>query len=396
MKIIMLCDFYKEGLEYQENLLTKYYVKHGHNVTVITSTFESVFDYYAGKHDNSIPEKDFQHNGARIIKLRFAYNFGNKIKKFTSIFGILESIRPDLIYIHDIMPNMLEGVKYIKRNPDCKMIMDYHADYSNSGKNWLSLKILHGFIRKRFFLDRSRKYISKIFPIVPTGFTFLNEIYGISVEEMELLPLGADVDLAEVVKANQDGLLIRKKFNIPDDAFVIFTGGKLSPRKQTHLLIEALNSIKSKTDIYLIIVGDSSEENQSYKKRYRSLAAKNKNIYFLGWLNNEQIYKCMDASDISVFPASQSIMWQQAISMGLPLICGDTGGQSISYLNKYNNIIILEKEDITSKKIQEEILKLKNDSKKISIMKNGAEKITKEMLNWNILIQKTLRFNVKD
>ena len=46
MKIVMLCDFYFESLEYQENLLVRYYRKHGHEVVVIASTFDSVFDYY--------------------------------------------------------------------------------------------------------------------------------------------------------------------------------------------------------------------------------------------------------------------------------------------------------------------------------------------------------------
>lgn len=44
MKILMLCEFYNE-IWNQENLLVKYYRKHGHEVTVITSTYESVFDY---------------------------------------------------------------------------------------------------------------------------------------------------------------------------------------------------------------------------------------------------------------------------------------------------------------------------------------------------------------
>ena len=53
MKILMLCELYIENLEYQENLLVKYYRKHGHEVTVITSTYDNVFDYYNNQHDNS-------------------------------------------------------------------------------------------------------------------------------------------------------------------------------------------------------------------------------------------------------------------------------------------------------------------------------------------------------
>ena len=143
----MLCELYIENLEYQENLLVKYYVKHGHDVTVITSTYDDVFDYYNNKHDNSKPRKEYYDHGAKIIKLPFKYNFLGKIKKYTNISNIVEEFKPDLLYIHDIMPNMFEMLDYKKRNPNVKMIMDYHADFSNSANGLLSLIVLHKIIR---------------------------------------------------------------------------------------------------------------------------------------------------------------------------------------------------------------------------------------------------------
>ena len=73
------------------------------------------------------------------------------LKKYTNISKIVEEFQPDLLYIHDIMPNMFEMIDYKKRNPHVKMIMDYHADYTNSANNWLSLNILHKIIRKKIF-----------------------------------------------------------------------------------------------------------------------------------------------------------------------------------------------------------------------------------------------------
>ncbi|RFN32554.1 hypothetical protein, partial [Salmonella enterica] len=74
VKILMLCDFYNKNLEYQENLLTRYYIKHGHEVVVIASTFESVFDYYDDKHDKNIKAHTFFDGKAKIIKLQYRYN----------------------------------------------------------------------------------------------------------------------------------------------------------------------------------------------------------------------------------------------------------------------------------------------------------------------------------
>ena len=78
----MLCELYIENLEYQENLLVKYYRKYGHEVTVITSTYDNVFDYYNDKHDNTRPARRYEDHGATIIKLPFKFNFFGKIKLF--------------------------------------------------------------------------------------------------------------------------------------------------------------------------------------------------------------------------------------------------------------------------------------------------------------------------
>jgi glycosyltransferase involved in cell wall biosynthesis len=391
MKIVMVCEFYNDTLEYQENLLVKYYTKHNHQVTVITSTFESVFDYYSDRYDKNVPSREYFQRGAKIIKLQFSFNI-NRLKKYTSIYKILEREKPDLIYIHDIMLNILEAAKYVKLNPGCKMIMDYHADYSNSANNWLSLNILHKIIRKKIYLDRARKYISKIFPIVPASTEFLHEVYKVPYNQMELLPLGADTDYGEQVRRNGEGLEIRNRYNISPQDVVIFTGGKLQPAKKTELLIKAFLEINDER-LHLFIVGKSNIEDEEYMNSLLKLSANTSKIHFTGWIDSVDIYKYLNASDLAVFPASQSILWQQAISMDLPLIAGNTGHQSIDYLNEFNSIVILEKNEITIEKIAENILRLINDKPLFESMKIGAQKATEKYLNWDKLILKTLQFN---
>ena len=80
MKILMLCEFYDETLEYQENLLVKYYKKHGHEVWVITSTFDSIFDYYNDKHNPESPARIYHDRGAKIIKLKYRFNIANRLR----------------------------------------------------------------------------------------------------------------------------------------------------------------------------------------------------------------------------------------------------------------------------------------------------------------------------
>lgn len=389
MKILMLCELYIESLEYQENLLVKYYRKHGHEVTVITSTYENVFDYYNNKHDNSLPAKVIYDHGAKIIKLPFKFNYLGKIKKYTSIKKIVEEVQPDLLYIHDIMPNMFEMLDYKKQNPHVKMIMDYHADYSNSANGWLSLNILHKVIRKYLYMDPIRKHISKFYPIVPGSTKFLNEVYNIPHNEMDLLPLGADTDLVAEIKNKKVREEIRKKLGINNDEIVIFTGGKFTAAKKTDLLIKAFNEIKD-TKLHLLIVGDADQHNQEYKKELLALSNNNPNIHYIGWLNNRGVYEHLSASDLAVFPASQSIVWQQALASGLPLIVGDVGEQSVQYLNEFGAITELKKEDINKEKIKKSIEDIIYREDELSLRKELALKTSSKYLDWNHLINKTL------
>lgn len=386
----MLCDYYNESLEYQENLLVKYYRKRGHDVTVVASTFDSVFDYYSDRHDPRWPARTYYDQGAKIVKLRYRYNLLNRLRAYTRIDHLLEEEAPDLIYVHDIMLNLPECVAYVKRHAQCRMIMDYHADYSNSGRNRLSLKVLHGIARK-WYLDRARPHLARIFPIVPAGATFLHEVYKVPHAEMEVLPLGADVELARQVHAQGEGPRLRSALGFGASDFVIFTGGKLAQSKRTELLLQAVQLLPD-LPLKVLVVGDANPADADYKAALLEMAASIPGVHFTGWLGRADIYRHLDMADLAVFPASQSILWQQAIACGLPLICGDVGHQDISYLNLAENIVVLPCDQIRAERLAAEIRAVATDPLRLRRMKEGATRVAAEHLDWNRLIDRTLRF----
>lgn len=391
MNILMLCEFYSASVEFQENLLAKYYAKHGHSVTVVTSTFESIFDYYNDLHDNARPRAEFIDHGARIIRLPYRYNLLNRLRAYTPIDGILEETRPDLIYVHDIMPNLPEAIRYKRKHPRVRMILDYHADYSNSGKNALSLKILHGVLRK-YFLDMARPHLSRIFPVVPASATFLHEVYGVPHSEMEVLPLGADMDLARRIAAEQVRDSMREHYGFRRDDVVIFTGGKLTPNRRTEVLFEATARL-GRPELRTLVIGDASDQSRGYRDWLHTLAATRDDIRFAGWLGRDDIYRHMSMCDLAVFPASQSILWQQSIAMGLPLIVGDVGHQDISYLNLADNIVVVTADEIRPDRFADVIAGIVDEPVRMATMAAGARRAAEEHLDWDRLIARTLRFN---
>jgi glycosyltransferase involved in cell wall biosynthesis len=99
---------------------------------------------------------------------------------------------------------------------------------------------------------------------------------------------------------------------------------------------------------------------------------------------------------VAVFPASQSILWQQAIGMGLPLVVGNTGHQDVSYLNGHDNIVILPNEQITAARIRDALYSLLGDERLRARMSAGARAVADEMLTWDRLIHKTLQARRKE
>jgi 1,2-diacylglycerol 3-alpha-glucosyltransferase len=389
MKILMLCEFYNPALEFQENLLVKYYKKHDHDVVVVTSTYEDIFDYYSDSPASKTASIS-EDRGAKIIRLAYSYDIMHRLRAYTSITSILEDEQPDLIFVHDIMLNLPECVRYVKNNPTCRMILDYHADYSNSGKNALSIRILHSLIRK-WFLDRARPHLSKIFPIVPASTQFLHEIYKVPLEEMEVLPLGADIDLVNSLEQLTDRQQLRKDFGFSDGDIVIFAGGKIEPKRCLESLFSAVE-LNQDLPLQVIVAGKAGPSFKDYEQHLIDSVRHMSNIKFLGWLESEDIYKKMLMSDLAVFPASQSILWQRAIAVGLPLICGNTGFQDISYLND-GNISILSADQINMTDIAAAIRRVVTKEGCMDAMRVAAKRVANERLDWNRLIEKTLQFN---
>jgi glycosyltransferase involved in cell wall biosynthesis len=387
----MLCDFYNHTLQYQENFLSKYYKKHGHDVTIIASTFESVFDYMSDKYNGNVVKNEKIIDGVKIIKLPYLFNVFNKLRKFGGVTKILNIEKPDIIFAHSIHLNLREAIKYKKKNPNTKIIMDYHADYSNSANNWISLNILHKIIRK-IFLHSVIKYIDQIYPVVPASLTFLHDVYKVPYDRMEVLPLGADIDMVNEVKMAHNGHIIREKLNIPYGDFVIFTGGKLDIVKRTHFLIEAFIML-SDPRLHLIVVGEPQGKDSTYKIKLEKMSQGFNQIYFTGWLSGKEVYDYMDASDFAVFPASQSILWQQVIGMGLPLIVGQLKDQPVAYLNKNNNMMILKEDEINAENIAEKIRVLIDTPNLLNKMKAGALKTSEEFLSYDKIVQRTLKFD---
>lgn len=341
MKIVHLClsAFYIDNYSYQENMLPKYHVKQGYEVTVIASLFtfsENGEGVYLPK-----PSKYVSKDGVKVVRLDYKRPFFKINKFFRRYKGFLiqlEDEKPDVIFTHNVSTaDMATLKKYMAMHPHVKLFADNHADYINSGKNVFSRYILHPLIW-RHYAKMIEPYVGKFYGVTPMRCRFLSEMYRISQDKIEFLPMGVDDESIpnnrfEVKKS------VRDELGIPQDATVIITGGKIDRLKNTHVLVEAFNVLDTE-NIHLIICGVLTPEMVALNKILNA----NERIHYLGWCDAARVINCMVASDVACFPGTHSTLWEQSVGVGLPSIF--KRWSEMEHVNVNNNCIFVKGEDV--------------------------------------------------
>ena len=312
MRILHLClgSFFVDNYSYQENILTKYHARMGHDVTVITSLFtfgedgQGTFFFHSMEYDNS--------DGVHVIRLesRKPRIFFSTLRRFQGLFETVCRVEPDIIFSHNLSyADTTEIRKYIKSHPSVKLFADNHADYVNSARNWLSYHIKHA-ILWRHYAKVLEPYLIRCYGVTPMRCRFLKEMYHIAPNKIEFLPMGVD-DNAIPENREEVRNMVRRELGIDKHDTVIFTGGKIDRLKNTHVLISALEIMKN-NHVHLVICGTLTPSMEHLRE---SIDANN-HIHYLGWCDASRVMNCMVASDLACFPGTHSTLWEQAVGVG--------------------------------------------------------------------------------
>lgn len=370
MKILHIClaAFYIDDYSYQENILPKFHKKMGHEVKILASP-----DIFNLNGKLIVPKqlevkRYINSNDIEVIRIPYKKytKFGKKLKKFTDITFFLDEYQPNLIFIHGVQfTNLNEIIEYKKNNPDTIIKIDNHADFSNSATNWVSKNILHKIIWKHQAL-KIEPFTTDFYGVLPARVDFLKNVYKLPEEKISLLIMGGDNDLIKKVHSDQLNKKTVYGENIQEDDFVIVTLGKINVAKKE--VLELMKAVKELSlDVKLFIYGSVSLDLQDSFNQMID----DKQIFYKGWVNNEEAYKVMLQSDLLVFPGRHSVYWEVGASLGRPMMVKKWAGTQ--HVNIDGNVIFLENADKA-----EMIVKLKKIIDKNTIYQK-LEKQAKEV-----------------
>ena len=286
----------------------------GHEVYIIASNFS--FDEKGKGYFIKGTSEYINKDGIKVIRVEFKkpfYTINRILRRYSHLYQKIEEIEPDLIFTHNISAvDMHQLSRYVRKHPYVKLFGDNHADYINSGRNPLSKYILHPIIW-RHYAKEIEPYLEKCFGVTPMRCSFLRDVYHISPEKIDYLPMGID---DEAIPTDRKAIRnkVRKELRVGDKDILIITGGKIDREKNTHILLEALRNL-NRHDIHLVICGILTEE-MFFLKEYFS----NNSIHYLGWCDAPKVINCMVAADVACFPGTHSTLWEQSVGIGLPAI----------------------------------------------------------------------------
>ena len=306
---------YSEGYNYQENILPKYQKEPCNEVEVWTC------DYAWEKGQlKKVPLCDkVMSDGVRLVRFEYKKYFLNFItNKLRNVQGIYERLvleSPDFIMLHDVQSAVLKQVaRYMAENPEVKLIVDCHADYSNSARNWLSRNILHKLIY-RSYVKKIEPFVYKFYGTLPARVEFLKDVYGIDEDKCDLLVMGVEDEVAETVRSDTDINSLRNRYGISSGDFLIVTGGKVDEFKtQTLTLMRAVKTLDD--HVKLLVFGSIAP---ALQQEFDSLVDGVKIVY-AGWASGNDSYKFFVSADLVVFPGRHSVYWEQAAGLGIPLV----------------------------------------------------------------------------
>lgn len=384
MRIVHICltGGYTEGINYQENYLTKYQSLDGHRVSIITTEYcwhENIWGV--------CKETDYYNNyGTYVVRLPYKYNIPYKLNtyvgKFIGLFNKLEELNPEIIFIHNLQFWDLKEIKRYKTvHQNVKVYADNHSDFSNSARNWISRNVLYGLYWKRCAKSIETS-TNKFYGVLPARVDFLKNVYGLSPDKCELLVMGSDDESVLRVSNREVRRLFRLKYEIDEDDFLIITGGKIDSFKtQTILLMEAVKRINN-PHIKLCIFGSIEQE---LKQRVDALCD-NRLIQYIGWAKGSQSYDFFSAADLVVFPGRHSVYWEEVAGLGIPMVCKYWEGTT--HIDCGGNVVFL-KED-TTEEIQSVLEDIVNSSEHYEKMLNIARERGKDIFSYKRIARKSV------
>jgi len=390
MKIAHLSQYFQPKLGYNDLYLPMKQQAMGHEVCVITS-------------DRYMPSTRFFGNivGNRIVGTGKFYEEGILTYRLPCLFeresviltyGIKKALgifKPDVVHCHDIFSLAIIAAAFYKESLNFALVVDSITGTFDPRK----IKRM-AYLAYKYFLFPYVMRKADVFCAINEGSrSWLQEKLEVLPQNIELIPLGADMDLFKYDSFKRGE--IRKSLELSDGNVLIVYSGKMLPEKDITTLILAVASLpdRTKNRVRILLVGSGPN---FYTEEVSRLACRHElsgSVHFHPPVHRKRLSEFYSAADIGVWPGSPSNSIIEAMSAGLPIIIAGYrtlrhDAHDTSNLLEYHNGLSFVKG--SAKELAACIEKLVEDEKLRCGMGVKSRKLVEDKLNWGTIARKTL------
>lgn len=319
MRIIIINHYAgspKMGMEYRPFYLAKEWIKLGHDVRIIGSSFSHLRSFNPDIKENIsidiienieycwIKTPKYKGNGfPRVINI-FVFLF----KLFYNRKRVIYSFNPDVIISSSTYP--LDGVlaNILRKNTKIKLVHEIHDLWPLTLKLLGGFKSFHPFI---FLLQLSENFVYKncdtLVSILPGTLPYLRD-HGLSEQKFFHVPNGYfETQFLIDIPFEHMNLIVdlrkQQKF------IVLYAGGHNISNALKYLILAA--EIVSDPEVAIVLVGDGTEKETLIEK---VMSKRLKNVYFLPPVPKESVPNLLILSDILYLGWSNSPLYDFGIS----------------------------------------------------------------------------------
>jgi glycosyltransferase involved in cell wall biosynthesis len=332
LKIVIVSAYYSEGMGYSENCLPKVLASFGHDVHVITSTF----NVYGNLPDYDETYREFLGpsqlpTGSQVIDGYHVHRLDSGLLSgYVTINGMVDKVvqlSPDIVHSLEIASLQTFALAAKRPFANYKLFSETHQCLSVVRPYMLEPS---GALVKKSIYRATRTLptalaslaIEKCYAATPDCAEVAIRFYGVPTGKIRMQSLGTDTDRFHPPESESD-LAARNRLRQslgygPDDIVCIYTG-RFSRDKNPLLLAKAIDALSQSDPRFKgLFVGNGVQKDE---------IAACRNARVIPFMMNQNLAEHYRAVDIAVWPFQESMSMLDAASSGLPVVGSNRIGE---------------------------------------------------------------------
>ena len=332
LKIVVVSAFYSDGMGYSENCLSRALASLGHDVHVVTSTF----NVYGNQPSYDETYREFLgprqlEPGTRTIDGYQVHRLeSDLVSGYVRIKGLTSKVKelsPDIVHSLEFASLQTFELALVKPFAKYKLFCETHQTISVLRPYMLRP---NGDLMKRATYRMTRTLpgflssfaMEQCYAVTPDCGEVATRFYGLPQSKMKFLSLGADAETFHPIENESEQLSrreLRASLGYTDDDIVCVYTGRFTVAKNPLLLanaIDALSGIAPRFKGLFIGNGIQKEEIRACR-----------NTTVVPFMTHRRLAEHYRAADIGVWPREESMSMIDAAASGVPIVVSNRIGE---------------------------------------------------------------------